>query len=156
MYVCSNSGIIKTNDCCLVTVLFIANPIIVFHRFTCKLPVHLKTFVSPIVLSNKYNSYCSLFSLFNGTFKFLAREIYHSLINLPEQKIELSMMEIHVQISNYETACDVVFIQPKHIFNLFDINTDLTRCSAGRSFIRPQMLNPERLGQVWTQHSSWI
>ena len=31
-----------------------------------------------------------------------------------------------------------------------------TRCSAERSFIRPQRLNPERLGQVWTQHSSWI
>ena len=32
----------------------------------------------------------------------------------------------------------------------------ITRCSARRSFIRPQKSNPEQLGQVWTQHLSLI
>ena len=31
-----------------------------------------------------------------------------------------------------------------------------TRCSAGRSFMRPQWLNPEQLGQIWSQYSSLI
>ena len=36
------------------------------------------------------------------------------------------------------------------------IKTNKTRCSAGRSFIRPQRSVPEQLGQVWTKHLSVI
>ena len=63
----------------------IANQMKVFHRVVCSLPRYLNfcKFTCPIESIQYLLFSCRLFT---WTFKFLLGEIYHSLINLPDQK----------------------------------------------------------------------
>ena len=57
---------------------------------------------------------------------------------------------------NYITIIPYTKYSWPNAYSLRKTDQNITRCSARGSFIRPQSSNPERLGQVWTQHSSWI